>query len=80
MGDDIATTATSVTFGGSPLTLPEGQKIEEKVLTPPFTSATTTTPGTESVKNHGQYVKAQGGGKLAAQECAGMPVNSTQGK
>ncbi len=35
---------------------------------------------TESVKNHGQYVKAQGGGKDAAQECAGMPVNSTQGK
>ena len=28
-----------------------------------FTTATTTTPGTESVKNHGQYVKAQGGGK-----------------
>ena len=37
-------------------------------------------PGTESVKNHGQYVKAQGGGKIAAQACAGMPVNSTQGK
>ena len=35
-------------------------------------------PGTESVKNHGQYVKAQGGGKIAAQACAGMPLNSTQ--
>src|SRR3954447_15532822 len=27
---------------------------------------------TESVKNHGQYVKAQGGGRDAAQDCAGM--------
>ena len=35
---------------------------------------------TESVKNHGQYVKAQGGGKDAAQDCAGMPLNSTQGR
>ncbi len=34
----------------------------------------------ESVKNHGQYVKAQGGGKEAAQDCAGMPVNSAQGR
>ena len=51
MGDDFSTIATSVTFGGSPLVLPEGQIIEEKVLTPVFTSATTTTPGTESVKN-----------------------------
>jgi hypothetical protein len=33
----------------------------------------------ESVKNHGQYVKSQGGGKEAAQACAGMPLNSTQG-
>ena len=45
-----------------------------------FTTDTTTTPGTESVKNHGQFVKAQGGGKVAAQACAGMPLNSTQGK
>ena len=30
-------------------------------------------------ENHGQYVKAQGGGKDAAQACAGMPLNSTQG-
>ena len=44
------------------------------------TTDTTTTPGTVSVKNHGQFVKAQGGGKAAAQACAGMPLNSTQGK
>ena len=43
------------------------------------TTATTTTPGTESVKNHGQFVKAQGGAKIAAQACVGMPLNSTQG-
>jgi hypothetical protein len=54
-------------------------EIEFQISKPVATSATTTTPGTESVKNHGQYVKAQGGGKLPAQACAGMPVNSTQG-
>jgi len=30
-------------------------------------------------KNHGEYVSAAGGGKEAAQACAGMPVVSTQG-
>ena len=50
------------------------------ISTPVVTTATTSTPGTESVKNHGQFVKAQGGGKIAAQACAGMPLNSTQGK
>ena len=54
--------------------------IEMKITTPVFTDAVTTTPGTESVKNHGQFVKAQGGGKIAAQACAGMPLNSTQGQ
>ena len=54
--------------------------IEMKIMTPVFTDAVTTTPGTESVKNHGQFVKAQGGGKVAAQACAGMPLNSTQGR
>ena len=54
--------------------------IEMKITTPVFTDVVTTTPGSESVKNHGQFVKAQGGGKIAAQACAGMPLNSTQGK
>jgi hypothetical protein len=54
--------------------------IEMKITTPVFTDAVTTTPGTESVKNHGQYVKALGGGKVPAQACAGMPLNSTQGQ
>ena len=53
--------------------------IEFIVSAPVVTTAKTTTPGTESVKNHGQYVKALGGGKVAAQACAGMPLNSKQG-
>jgi hypothetical protein len=55
-------------------------EIEFQISKPEVTTATTSTPGTESVKNHGQYVKAQGGGKLPAQACAGMPISSTQGK
>ena len=54
--------------------------IEFQISPATVTSVTTSTPSTESVKNHGQYVKAQGGGKVAAQACAGMPLNSTQGK
>ena len=52
---------------------------DPSILGPVFTTDATTTPTTESVKNHGQYVKALGSGKVAAQACAGMPVNSTQG-
>ena len=54
--------------------------IQMMISTPVSPTDTTTTPGTESVKNHGQYVKAQGGGKVPAQACAGMPLVSTQGK
>jgi hypothetical protein len=54
--------------------------VEMKISQPVFTDVVTTTPGTASVKNHGQSVKALGGGKAAAQACAGMPLNSTQGK
>ena len=54
--------------------------IEFMISTPKITTDTTSTLGTESVKNHGQYVKAAGGGKIAAQACAGMPLNSTQGQ
>ena len=56
-----------------------GNEIEFRISPPVVTTATTTTPGTESVKNHGQFVKAQGGAKIAAQACVGMPLNSTQG-
>jgi hypothetical protein len=53
--------------------------IDMRIAMPVITTTVTTTPGTESVKNHGQYVKALGGGKVPAQACAGMPLNSTQG-
>jgi len=68
---------TTFTLNGAPYT--SQWSYEMKVSAPVITSATTTTPGTESVKNHGQFVKAQGGGKTAAQACAGMPLVSTQG-
>ena len=38
------------------------------------------TAGTETEKNHGEYVSSMGGGKIAAQKCNGMPLNSKQGK
>ena len=38
------------------------------------------TAATTADLNHGQYVKAEGGGKEATQKCAGMPLNSTQGQ
>jgi hypothetical protein len=53
--------------------------IEFMISTPKITTDTTTTTSFESVKNHGQYVKAMGGGKDAARACAAMPLNSTQG-
>ena len=55
------------------------QPVKMKVSAPVIAETITSTPGTESVKNHGQFVKAQSGGKTAAQACAGMPLNSTQG-
>jgi hypothetical protein len=54
--------------------------VEFMIGSPVFTADTTTTVGTESVKNHGEFVKAMKGGKVAAQACAGMPLVSTQGK
>jgi hypothetical protein len=59
------TVATSTPQVGWPL---------EFKATAPVMSAPTTTD-----LNHGQYVKWQGGGKEAAQACAGMPLNSAQG-
>ena len=53
--------------------------VEFKVSAPVVTETTTTTPGIESVKNHGQFVKALAAARPLAQACAGMPLNSTQG-
>jgi hypothetical protein len=49
--------------------------VETKVTEPQFTVATTDT----AYANHGEYVSAMGGGKVPAQKCVGMPLNSKQG-
>ena len=49
-----------------------------KIGAPTITGGSVIT--TIEYKNHGEYVSAMGGGKEAAQACAGMPVVSTQGK
>jgi len=54
-------------------------KVEFQISPAKIDTDTTTSTGTESVKNHGQFVKAMKGGKLAAQACAGMPLVSTHG-
>ena len=45
--------------------------IEFKVSAPVFANTT-------SYKNHGQYVKAMGGGDDAAHSCIGMPITSSK--
>ena len=45
--------------------------IEMKASKPVVTSTT-------NYKNHGQYVKAMGGGNDAAHSCIGMPINSNK--
>ena len=50
-----------------------GWTVKMKVTAPEFGNKST-------YKNHGQYVKAMGGGDDAAHSCIGMPLNSTQGK
>jgi hypothetical protein len=39
-----------------------------------------TVDGVTEFANHGEYVTAMGGGKIAAQKCVGMPLVSKQGK
>jgi hypothetical protein len=45
--------------------------IEMKASAPTFKN-------TSNYKNHGDYVKAQGGGSDAAHSCIGMPINSSK--
>ena len=75
--DDAKTDGTTVNLASTAPFV--SWDVEMKVSAPNIVTDVTETPGTESVKNHGQFVKAQGGGKTAAQACAGMPLNSTQG-
>ena len=39
-------------------------------------AVTVTATATTDYKNHGQYVKAMGGGADAAHSCIGMPIQS----
>ena len=43
-----------------------------------FKAVVTTNLTESNYKNHGQYVKAMGGGDDAAHSCIGMPVNSSK--
>ena len=45
-----------------------------------FDAVVTSNLTSSNYKNHGQYVKTQGGGDDAAHSCIGMPINSNQGK
>ena len=45
-----------------------------------FTVTVTSNLTDSNYKNHGQYVKAMGGGDDAAHSCIGMPINSNQSK
>jgi hypothetical protein len=54
----------------------------EMMISKPVSTTVTGGPTTTTTeyKNHGEYVSSLGGGKIAAQACAGMPTISTQGK
>ena len=53
------------------------QPVEFVVSMPAFV---TVTDGVTDFANHGEYVTAMGGGKIAAQKCVGMPLNSNKVK
>jgi hypothetical protein len=76
--DGLTYTLTDARTDGSLITTaalntPSPYSLEMKITAPLFTAPTTTD------MNHGEYVSAAGGGKIAAQKCAGMPKNSAQG-
>ena len=66
MNVGTVTYATAENWNGGPLPI--------TFTAPIFVYAPTTD------MNHGQYVKSEGGGSVAAKKCAGMPLKSTQGK
>jgi len=76
---------TDATYGVSVDVDTEGtwtaNSIEFMISQPVFTTVGgVDTVTTTEYKNHGEYVSSLGGGKVAAQACAGMPVVSVQGK
>jgi hypothetical protein len=66
---DAPTDGSTITTASLNVNTP--QPVEMKVTAPVFTN-------TSSYKNHGDYVKAQGGGDDAAHSCIGMPLNSNK--
>lgn len=52
--------------------------IQFQIAQPVF--ETVTENGVTDFANHGEYVSALGGGKAAAQKCAGMPLTSKKGQ
>ena len=66
-----------ITVDGVPDETP--QPVEFKVSMPVFVTVTTD-DGVTDFANHGEYVAAMGGGKIAAQTCVGMPIKSNKVK
>ena len=60
------------------MTVSDPQPVEFMVSMPAF--ITVTENGVTDFANHGEYVTAMGGGKIAAQKCAGMPLTSNKNK
>ena len=56
----------------------EPNAIEFQIAQPVF--ETVTVNGVTEFANHGEYVSAMGGGKIAAQSCVGMPIKSNKVK
>jgi hypothetical protein len=73
--DGVSWTLTNAPTDGNAVTLATtnpavGWPVEMKVSTPVTT--------TSDFKNHGDYVKSQGGGDDTAHSCIGMPISSNQ--
>ena len=60
------------------MTVSTPQPVEFVVSMPTF--VTVTENGVTDFANHGEYVTAMGGGKIAAQKCVGMPLTSNKNK
>ena len=61
------------------MTVSTPQPVEFVVSLPTFVTVTTE-DGVTDFANHGEYVDAMGGGKIAAQKCVGMPLTSNKNK
>jgi hypothetical protein len=73
-GNETGTLTMDGTTVGHPETsVPNGyvDQIDMIASAPSFTNAS-------NYKNHGDYVKSQGGGDDAAHSCIGMPINSSK--